>query len=143
MEKWIPLISILFSSALVLEIFKLIVAGVKARRAKKQNIQSMPERLSAIDKKVDDLAASTAKGLADINRKLDSDTKHFHGVDASLEKLTQAVNLNAEGTALGLENDLIIFNAFRDHHINGESEKAEKKVREYLMRNTTEALKAN
>lgn len=140
MEKWIPLISILFSSALVLEIFKLIVAGVKARRAKKQNIQSMPERLSAIDKKVDDLATSTAKGFTDINRKLDSDAKHFKKVDDTLLKMAQAMNHNAEGTALGLKNDLIIFSALRDHHINGESEVAEREVRDYLLAETHNQL---
>lgn len=143
MEKWLPWISLLLSSTLVLEIFKLIVAGVKARKAKKNNVKALPEEIAGMKQQIGDLKDYTAKGFADINRKLDSDTKHFQGVDASLEKLTQAVNLNAEGTALGLENDLIIFNAFRDHHINGESEKAEKKVREYLMRNTTEALKAD
>lgn len=39
----------------------------------------------------------------------------------------------SEGMELGLENDVVIFNALRNGHINGESEKQEEKMREYFF----------
>lgn len=39
----------------------------------------------------------------------------------------------AEGMKLGLENDVVIFKALREGHINGESEEQEKKLREYFF----------
>jgi predicted metallo-beta-lactamase superfamily hydrolase len=139
-DKQLQLVSILFSSALVLEIFKLIVAGIKSHRQKKLKIKSMPEQLNAIDEKVNTLSASTVEGFNKINKKLDADAEHFKKVDDTLLKMAQAINHNAEGTALGLKNDLIIFNAFRDHHINGESEIAEREVKDYLLAETQHQL---
>lgn len=133
MEKWLPWASILFSSALVLEIFKLIVAGVKARKAKKNNVKALPEEIAGMKQQIGDLKDYTVKGFAEINKKLDMDSKHFSSVDSTLAKLSYAVNHNAVGTELGLENDIIIFNALRDHKINGESEQAEKRIKDYLL----------
>lgn len=42
----------------------------------------------------------------------------------------------AEGVKLGLENDVVIFNALRNGHINGESEEQEKKMKEYFYNNS-------
>ena len=39
-----------------------------------------------------------------------------------------------EGIRLGLENDIVIFNALRNNHINGESEKQEKKMNAYFRK---------
>ena len=46
----------------------------------------------------------------------------------------------AEGTKLGLENDIVIFDAFRRNKINGESEQQEQKMREYFLHTTTESF---
>mgnify|MGYP006398957881 CR=1 FL=1 len=49
----------------------------------------------------------------------------------------------SEGMELGLENDIVIFNAFRNNHINGESEKQEAKMREYFFHKTANGLYLN
>ena len=133
MEKWLPWFSMLLGSSLVLEIFKLIVAGVKARNAKKNNVKALPEELSDVKQQIGNLKDYTTKGLEEINKKLDNDSKHFSSVDRTLARLSYAVNHNAAGTELGLENDIIIFNALRDNKINGESERAERKIKDYLL----------
>ena len=46
----------------------------------------------------------------------------------------------AEGTKLGLENDIVIFDAFRRNKINGESELQEQKMRNYFLHTTTESF---
>ncbi len=46
----------------------------------------------------------------------------------------------AEGTKLGLENDIVIFDAFRRNKINGESEQQEQKMREYFLHTTTDSF---
>jgi len=46
----------------------------------------------------------------------------------------------AEGLRIGLENDKVIFNAFRRNKINGESEKQECKMNAYFMENTTNSF---
>ena len=40
----------------------------------------------------------------------------------------------SEGMELGLENDVVIFNALRNGHINGEYERQEEKMREYFFK---------
>lgn len=49
-----------------------------------------------------------------------------------LEGLEKEFDRIAEGMKLGLENDVVIFNALRLGHINGESEAQEKKLRDYF-----------
>ena len=46
----------------------------------------------------------------------------------------------SEGMELGLENDVVIFNALRHGKINGESEKQEEKMREYFFHKTMKGL---
>jgi len=46
----------------------------------------------------------------------------------------------AEGTKLGLENDIVIFDALRRNKINGESEIQERKMNEYFLHTTTESF---
>ena len=49
----------------------------------------------------------------------------------------------SEGMELGLENDIVIFEALRKGHINGESEKQEAKMREYFFKKTANGLYLN
>ena len=46
----------------------------------------------------------------------------------------------SEGMELGLENDVVIFNALRNGHINGESERQEEKMREYFFHKSMNGL---
>ncbi|MFA5453477.1 MAG: hypothetical protein WC248_07880 [Candidatus Methanomethylophilaceae archaeon] len=46
----------------------------------------------------------------------------------------------AEGLKLGLENDIVIFQAFRRNAINGESEAQEKKMNDYFRDTTTSSF---
>ena len=46
----------------------------------------------------------------------------------------------AEGTQLGLENDIVIFDALRRHSINGESEEQERRMNEYFLHTTTDSF---
>lgn len=57
-----------------------------------------------------------------------------------LEKVEKVVERLAEGVTLGLENDIVIFNALRNNHINGESEKQEQKMRTYFRENSNKGL---
>lgn len=58
-----------------------------------------------------------------------------------LTAIEKVVTRLAEGVSLGLENDIVIFNALRNNHINGESEAQEHKMNDYFHRNTNEGLK--
>lgn len=46
----------------------------------------------------------------------------------------------SEGIELGLENDAVIFKALREGHINGESERQEKKMNEFFFKKSIELL---
>lgn len=46
----------------------------------------------------------------------------------------------SEGIELGLENDTVIFKALREGHINGESERQEKKMNEFFFKKSLELL---
>ena len=52
------------------------------------------------------------------------------------KKLTDAISSIAKGTKLGLENDRVIFQAFRTNNINGESEAQERKMEAYFLETT-------
>ena len=52
-------------------------------------------------------------------------------------RLTSAIDKIAEGLAIGLENDAVIFKALRENEINGESEVQERKMNEYFRDSTT------
>ena len=132
MPTWLTVVLTVFSSSITLEFIHWVVS--KKRRANEKNlfIKALPQKIDDLDRKMDNMQSAIEK-----------DGKHFAKIDATLSEMQEALNLNAEGTAIGLENDLIIFNAFRDHHINGESEKAEKKVRDYLMASAKKTLKVD
>lgn len=57
-----------------------------------------------------------------------------------LKKIEKVVERLSEGVSLGLQNDIVIFNAFRHNHINGESERQEIKMKEYFYKNTNKGL---
>jgi len=130
MPTWLTIVLTILSSSVTLELIHWFVS--KKRRLDEKNIfiEALPQKISDLDKKMDTVQTTIEK-----------DSKHFEKIDSALSEVQKALNLNAEGTAIGLENDLIIFNAFRNHHINGESEKAEKKVKDYLMASAKETLK--
>lgn len=46
----------------------------------------------------------------------------------------------SEGVELGLENDMVIFKALREGHINGESEKQEVKMNDFFFKKSLELL---
>jgi hypothetical protein len=50
------------------------------------------------------------------------------------KRLTGAINRIAEGLNIGLDNDRVIFRAFRENKINGESEAQERKMDDYFQR---------
>ena len=58
-------------------------------------------------------------------------------------KLFKLVDRIAEGLTYGLENDAVIFNAFRKNAINGESEIQEMKMRDYFSRCATDGFKSD
>ena len=49
----------------------------------------------------------------------------------------------SEGMELGLENDVVIFNALRNGHINGESERQEEKMRDYFFKKSMNGFYLN
>lgn len=49
----------------------------------------------------------------------------------------------SEGMELGLENDIVIFNALRKGHINGESERQEEKMRDYFFKKSMNGFHLN
>jgi len=49
----------------------------------------------------------------------------------------RAIDKIAEGLKISLENDKVMFDAFRRNAINGESEKQEAKMAQYFMDSTT------
>lgn len=46
----------------------------------------------------------------------------------------------SEGMELGLENDMVIFKALREGHINGESERQEEKMNDFFFKKSLELL---
>jgi hypothetical protein len=60
-----------------------------------------------------------------------------------LERVKKAISCLAEGLSIGLDNDRVIFKAFRKHAINGESEAQEKKMDEYFRKQTKKGFSAN
>lgn len=57
-----------------------------------------------------------------------------------LARLEAVVERLSEGVMLSLQNDIVIFNALRNNHINGESELQEKKMKEYFYKHTNKGL---
>lgn len=139
-DLWVTLATVFFSSTLVLEIYRNIHAALQRKKDRKLIVDEIPSEMKRLGDKVDSLVEHTTSEFADIKRKLAADDARFGRLDASITKMQDAINLNAEGTALGLTNDIVIFNAFRDHHINGESEIAEQKINEFLVKSLKDSF---
>ncbi|MEA5032300.1 MAG: hypothetical protein VB025_09150 [Sphaerochaeta sp.] len=78
-------------------------------------------------------------GLLARKSRKDDEVRKLRGDVAKLFKLVDRI---AEGLTYGLENDAVIFNAFRKNSINGESEVQEQKMRDYFSRCATEGFKS-
>ena len=79
------------------------------------------------------------KDIAEIRQKLLNDYNHFEELEKkvdilsdSISDLKQVKNHEVKGIMLGLENDEVIFEALRTHHINGESEAQKQKMDDYF-----------
>ena len=66
---------------------------------------------------------------------------HYHFF--RMERVKKAISRLGEGLSIGLDNDRVIFKAFRKHAINGESEAQEKKMDEYFRKQTKKGFSAN
>lgn len=64
--------------------------------------------------------------MAKVSDDRNQTAKDIKSIKETLDKLQ-------DGLSLGLENDMVIFNAFRTHEINGESEAQEKKMEKYFI----------
>lgn len=121
----LPLITLLGSS-LAVEIYKIIRDAIKKHR--KSDIEASINKLI---NEFNQYKTNNDKTLEKISNELTSDTKKLYTMDIELKQTTEAINRNSRGTILSLENQVVIFNALRNNHINGESEKQEKKLNDY------------
>ena len=87
------------------------------------------------------------KYIAEIKDKLNSDYRHLEEIDSKIETLSKSVSdlkqvkdHEVKGIMLGLENDAVIFEALKTHHINGESEAQKQKMDHYFHQCTKENL---
>lgn len=55
------------------------------------------------------------------------------------EQIILTLNHISKGLSIGLQNDIVIFKALREHKINGESEQQEQVMYEYL-KDSTDAI---
>ncbi len=70
--------------------------------------------------------------------KKNDDLKEIQG---NIEDLRLSIERIGDGLNIGLENDKVIFKAFREHCINGESEAQERRMDAYLTRCTIANIK--
>lgn len=54
-------------------------------------------------------------------------------IRSDIREIKSAMKEIERGLVMALENDKVIFNALRNHEINGESEKQEKKMDDYFL----------
>lgn len=123
---WTAVLVTLLGSNLAIEIWKTISASIQKRR--KLDVES---ELSALKQKISDLEQTMTDNMKEINKKLNGDFDRFVKIEHTLEVMTEAIARNSKGTILSLENDVVVFNALRTNHINGESERQEKKLADY------------
>ena len=50
-----------------------------------------------------------------------------------IAEIKQSMKLMQEGLVMCLENDCVVFSALKTHQINGDSERQEKKMKEYFL----------
>lgn len=82
-----------------------------------------------------------------LDKKLVERASRRKAQEAQLRDIQQKLQSNndtlrdiVDGLSLSLESEKIIFNAFRNNHINGESEKMDDKIDKYLFKQVKEHL---
>lgn len=82
-----------------------------------------------------------------IRQKLSKDYNHLEelekkvdGLSESISDLRQVKDHEVKGIMLGLENDAVIFEALKTHHINGESEAQKQKMDAYFKECAQETM---
>ena len=123
---WTTILVALLGSNLVLEIYRSIRDNIRKRR--KLDVES---ELNYIKETLNKTIIAMNEGMKAINDKLETDFKRLNVIEKQLVVMSEVINRNSRGTILSLENDTIVFNAFRHNHINGESEIQEKKLEAY------------
>lgn len=85
--------------------------------------------------------------IAKIRQKLSKDYNHLEelekkvdGLSESISYLRQVKDHEVKGVMLGLENDAVIFEALKTHHINGESEAQKQKMDAYFKECAQETM---
>ena len=85
--------------------------------------------------------------IAKIRQKLSKDYNHLEelenkvdGLSESISDLRQVKDHEVKGIMLGLENDAVIFEALKTHHINGESEAQKQKMDAYFKECAQETM---
>lgn len=123
---WTAVLVALLGSNLVLEIWKTIKESIQKRR--RLDVES---EINSIKKTVNDLKITINDQFTSMNKKLEGDYERLNAIESTLRIMSEVINRTSKGTILSLQNDSIIFNALRTNHINGESEKQEKKLDEF------------
>lgn len=67
-----------------------------------------------------------------IDEKLENDYQRFSEINKRLGEIQKGMTRSLDGLALGLVNDKIIFEVLRSHKINGESERQDQKIDEFV-----------
>ena len=116
---WTVVLVALLGSNLIVEIWKTIRDSIQKK--KKINVEAEFTRLNE----------TVSMIREDMNGKFTNDMKRLNDIEHTLKTLTELMSRTSKGTILSLENDTIVFNAFRNNHINGESEEQEKKLKAY------------
>ena len=119
---WTAVLVALLGSNLLIEIWKTIKESIKKKR-----------RLD-VESEINNLKKLLSDSLSSINEKLSNDYSRLNSIERTLELIAEVLSRDSEGTILSLQNDAIIFEALRNHHINGESEAQEKKLQEYYKK---------
>lgn len=95
------------------------------------NLRKEREKSKMMDyKKINEHLSHDFERLNDIEQGKKLCQMSLENEKIKFSELTEKLIL---GLQIGLENDIVIFNALRTHHINGESAAQQKKVREYLI----------
>lgn len=86
--------------------------------------------------------------IAEIRRKLNKDYSHLEELEKKVDSLSESISdlkqlkdHEVKGIMLGLENDAVIFEALKNHHINGESEAQKEKMDAYFKECAQESMR--
>ena len=79
--------------------------------------------------------------IASINKKLLNDYNHLRSVDDKINNLIRSQRRAMKGLIICLENDRVIFDAFKNNKINGESEIQKLKLNDFIKECLEDDLK--